>query len=160
MKSTAVLFVMLVALLGCQTGALPYKPAEGAGNAPVSADRQLTEDRLYVYVDTRGWRLDSALLVDEGGHELPAAQILRPKPGVTRSVSGGARAGMATGSLRRSQGLGAGVGVGAGTEARNDQTVAIFPAAQAGPGPWLLRVQVGGFPVTEISLPAAESAGE
>ena len=81
----ALLIVVLVAAVGCQTASLPYKPAEAAGNAPVSADRQLTQDRLYVYVDTRGWRVESAALVDEGGRELPATRILRPFPPVRRT---------------------------------------------------------------------------
>ena len=156
MKSVALLLVLLVAAAGCQTDGLPYTPAEGVGIAPVSADRHLTQDRLYVYVDTRGWRVESAVLVNEDGRELPAAQILRPKPGISRSVGGNARVGVATGSLRRSQGIGLGVGVGSssGSDTQNGQTVAFFPADQAGPGPWLFRVQVGAFPVTEISLPA------
>lgn len=157
MKKVALMLTVLLAVSGCGAAHLPYRPDPGAENAPpVSADYQLTQDRLYVYVESQGWRVDSAMLVSAEGTELPALKTVRPKSVPAPRIGVGAGVGVGTGSLRRSGGVGVGIGAGVGTETRGGQTVAIFDAEEAGPGPWQLHVQIAGFPVAKITLPAPE----
>ena len=157
MKNVALLLTMLLVVSGCGAAHLPYRPEAGTENAaPVSADYQLTQDRLYVYVESQGWGVESAMLVSAEGTELPALKIVRPKSVAAPRVGVGGQVGVGTGPLRRSGGVGVSIGAGVGTETRGGQTVAIFDADEAGPGPWQFHVQVTGFPMAGISLPAPE----
>ena len=138
---------------GCSATSLPYKP--DTGNVPVSASHQLTPRRLYVHVDSAGWRVESAALAPDVGAEIAPVNILHPSQEISSGVGTGINVGAGGGSIRRS---GVDMSVGTGLAGDYAHTVIVFPADRAGPGPWRLRIKIARYPETWISLPALASA--
>ena len=63
MKLTTCLFALTIALTGCSTTTLPFKPVSQPAGVYLSADYVLLADRLRVEVDTGGYRLEDAQIV-------------------------------------------------------------------------------------------------
>ena len=63
MKLTRYLFALTIALTGCSSTTLPYKPVSQPSGATLSADYMVMADRLRVEVDTSGYRLEDAQIV-------------------------------------------------------------------------------------------------
>ena len=159
MKQLLVL-VLIGAVGGCAAAGLPYTPDADAGNkAPVSAGHQLTPDRLYVHVASAGFRVEAAVLVRDDGAELAPTQIHHPPRSLGHGAGIGTRIGVGAGVGSLGRGGGVGVSVGSGVATDYGQTVIVFPADPAGPGPWRLRVKIAGFPPAQITLPAITPAG-
>ena len=63
MKLTTCLFALTIALTGCSTTTLPFKPVSQPAGVYLSADYVLLADRLRVEVDTGGYRLEDTQIV-------------------------------------------------------------------------------------------------
>lgn len=120
-------WLSVLLLAGCASG-LPYKPT--TGDAPVSASHQLASDRLYVQLDTEGYRVESAQLVLASGVQITPETVHHPARGR---------------------------GSSAGDDRSYGNTVVLFPATRVGPGPWVIRVKLTHFPAVEIALPAIKA---
>ena len=149
------LLALTVALAAC-AGPLPYRPERQPFGATISADVRATGDRLRVEIDSEGYRVEWAVLVQTGGVEV-APEALVPggaaAPGGGLSIGLGVGTGGSSGSGSYAIGSGVGVGLGSGSAAT---TLAVFRLDLAGPPPWRLRVKVVGVDPVDILLdPAA-----
>ena len=158
MKLTTCLFALTIALTGCSSTTLPYKPVTQPSGVYLSADYVLLADRLRVEVDTYGYRLEDAQIVRSDNAIVRPQTIEQPPlaytPGPSigfgfggSSYSGGRGGGTAVGS-----GVGMSVPVGSGDTHVAGNTVLYFALDQVGPPPWRLNVKVAETSPAEIVL--------
>jgi len=148
------LAALVIALGGCASASLPYKPESPPSGAALSADYTLLADRLRVEVDTSGYRLEDAQIIT------PAQTTVRPQTIEQPPLYGGSGTGIGIGvggSSGGGVGVGTGIGVsipiGSGTRVQGN-TVLYFALDQIGPAPWRLSVKVAQTPPAVIVLPA------
>jgi hypothetical protein len=156
MKRQLLLIVVTMALAGCGSSGLPYKPDHPSG-VPISADFSLLLDRLRIEIETGGYRLEDAQILKTDGTGVSPQHIEHPAP---RGGSGiGIGIGVGGGSTGGRGGVGVGTGIGVGTtigEGRAEgNTVAFFSLDQVGPAPWRLRVKLVGIEPAVIVLGGA-----
>jgi len=158
MKLTTYLFALTIALTGCSSTTLPYKPVTQPSGATLSADYVLLADRLRVEIDTSGYRLEDALIVRPDNVTIRPQTIEQPPlaytPGPSigfgfggSSYSGGRGGGTAVGS-----GVGMSVPVGSGDTHVAGNPVVYFALDQVGPAPWRLNIKVSETSPAEIML--------
>jgi len=159
MKLAGCLLALTIALTGCSSTSLPYKPVPQPSGASLSADYMLLTDRLRVEVDTGGQRLEDAQIIRSDNVAVRPQTIEQPPlaytPGPSlgfgfggSSYSGGRGGGTAVGS-----GVGMSVPVGSGETHVAGNTVLFFALDQVGPAPWRLNVKVAETSPAEIVLP-------
>lgn len=166
--------VVLSCTLGGCSSKLAYTPEQGSPDVPVSVQHHQANGRMYVYVNSEGFPVESAVLVRSDGHLVQPAAIHRPaelSAGIKDgdySVSGGMYGGsqgvnrsgaFAGGGFGTSGALGTGgdarLGMGTTTSRRDlAQTIVIFPLDGVGPAPWRFRVKIENYPDVSIVLPA------
>lgn len=153
MKSL-LLSAFVLALLGCATATLPYKPEVQPKGATISAGYQILADRLRVEIDTDHRRLEDIWIVKSDGTAVRAQTIenaptvVGPPPSVSVGVGGGSwggRSGIGVGT-----GVGVGIPVGSGPARIEGPTFASFPLDQVGPPPWRVFLKVAGVESTSI----------
>ena len=160
MKLAGYLLALTIALTGCSSTSLPYKPVPQPSGASLSADYMVMADRLRVEIDTSGNRLEDAQIVRSDNVVIRPQTIEQPpmayNPGPTlgfgfggSSYSGGRGGGTAVGS-----GVGMSIPVGSGDTHVAGNTVVYFALDQVGPAPWRLNVKVAETSPAEIVLPA------
>jgi len=159
MKLAGCLLALTIALTGCSSTSLPYKPVPQPSGASLSADYMLLTDRLRVEVDTGGQRLEDAQIIRSDNVAVRPQTIEQPPlaytPGPSlgfgfggSSYSGGRGGGTAVGS-----GVGMSVPVGSGETHVAGNTVLFFALDQVGPAPWRLNIKVAETSPAEIVLP-------
>jgi len=159
MKLAGYLLALTIALTGCSSTSLPYKPVPQPSGASLSADYMLLTDRLRVEVDTGGQRLEDAQIIRSDNVAVRPQTIEQPPlaytPGPSlgfgfggSSYSGGRGGGTAVGS-----GVGMSVPVGSGETHVAGNTVLFFALDQVGPAPWRLNIKVAETSPAEIVLP-------
>ena len=159
MKLAGCLLALTIALTGCSSTSLPYKPVPQPSGASLSADYMLLTDRLRVEVDTGGQRLEDAQIIRSDNVAVRPQTIEQPPVAYTpgpslgfgfggSSYSGGRGGGTAVGS-----GVGMSVPVGSGETHVAGNTVLFFALDQVGPAPWRLNIKVAETSPTEIVLP-------
>jgi hypothetical protein len=159
MKLAGYLLALTIALTGCSSTSLPYKPVPQPSGASLSADYMLLTDRLRVEVDTGGQRLEDAQIIRSDNVAVRPQTIEQPPlaytPGPSlgfgfggSSYSGGRGGGTAVGS-----GVGMSVPVGSGDTHVAGNTVLFFALDQVGPAPWRLNIKVAETSPAEIVLP-------
>ena len=158
MKHTRGLVALLIALTGCSTATLPYKPVSQPSGVSLSADYVLLADRLRVEVDTDGYRLEDAQIVRPDNAAVRPQTIEQPPPASAGGSSFGVGLGGGTFSGGRGGGVGVGTGVGVNIPMGGDTrvagyTVLYFALDQIGPAPWRLSVKVAEASPAEIVLP-------
>jgi hypothetical protein len=142
---------LAVVVAGCAPASLPYFPAEQPAGMTISAGYERRDDRLRVSVASEGYRVEEVSLVRPDGSLVPAERLEATPTGGGHGV----QVGLGMGGGWSSGGgvdVGSGVGVSLGPRGSAPYTVAVFPLADAGPGPWRLRVKVAGVPPVEIPL--------
>ena len=149
--------LLVLVLAGCSStvASLPYKPEVQPVGASISAGYTVVADRLQVEIDTGGRRLERVQIVRPDGALLEAQTIEYRPP-----TSGGGSPvgiGLGVGSFGvMGGGVGTGVGVSTGTTVGGgggmvgSTTSAWFPLAQAGPGPWRVRIKLQGVTVADV----------
>ena len=146
------LAALVIALGGCASASLPYKPESPPSGAALSADYTLLADRLRVEIDTSGYRLEDAQIVT-ATQKMVRPQTIEQPPVASPSSGIGIGIGGSTGG---GVGVGTGVGVsipmGSGTRVQGN-TVLYFALDQIGPAPWRLSVKVSGTNPAVIVLP-------
>ena len=157
MKHRRCLFALLIALTGCSTATLPFKPVSQPSGVSLSADYVLLADRLRVEVDTDGYRLEDAQIVRSDNVAVRPQTIEQPPPASAGGSGFGIGLGGGTFSGGRGGGVGVGTGVGVSIPMGSDTRVAgntalYFALNQIGPAPWRLTVKVAGTNPTEIVL--------
>ena len=159
MKLAGCLLALTIALTGCSSTSLSYKPVPQPSGASLSADYMLLTDRLRVEVDTGGQRLEDAQIIRSDNVAVRPQTIEQPPlaytPGPSlgfgfggSSYSGGRGGGTAVGS-----GVGMSVPVGSGETHVAGNTVLFFALDQVGPAPWRLNIKVAETSPAEIVLP-------
>ena len=148
------LATLVIALGGCASASLPYKPESPPSGAALSADYTLLADRLRVEVDTSGYRLEDAQIITT------AQKTVRPQTIEQPPLYGGSGTGIGIGvggSSGGGVGVGTGIGVsipmGSGTRVQGT-TVLYFALDQIGPAPWRLSVKAAQTPPAVIVHPA------
>ena len=150
--------VLLLAQAGCASP-LPFQPERQPFGATISADVRVVEDRLQVEIDSEGYRVEWAVLVDDVGATLAPIALIPPTLAGGR---GGLSIGLGLGAARSGSGgsfsVGSGVGIPVGSARTSANTLVLFPLDQLYPPPWRLRVKVVGVEPVDILLdPAARS---
>lgn len=158
MKLTRYLFALTIALTGCSSATLPYKPASQPAGVFLSADYVLLADRLRVDVDTYGYRLEDAQIVTPNNTVVRPQTIEQPPPAYSSGSSVGFGIGGGSFSGGRGGGGGVATGVGVNIPIGGDTrvagyTVLYFALDQIGPAPWRLTVKVAEASPAEIVLP-------
>lgn len=158
MKLTRYLFALTIALTGCSSATLPYKPVSQPAGVFLSADYVLLADRLRVDVDTYGYRLEDAQIVMANKTIVRPQTIEQPPPAYSSGSSVGFGIGGGSFSGGRGGGVGVGTGVGVSIPMGGDTrvagyTVLYFALDQIGPAPWHLTVKVAEASPAEIVLP-------
>lgn len=154
MRRWGAVTAVLIAVAGCADKSLPYKPAQQPAGATISAAYEIVGDRLKVEVDTDGYRLEEAKILQPDGGELPPQTIehvVYPSGGSGVSIG----VGLGGGSWGGHGGVGGGVGVGVpvgGSASGKVRSFAYFPLNQVGPAPWRLQVKLAGFAPSVILL--------
>jgi hypothetical protein len=153
------MLALLLAQAGC-AATLPFQPERQPFGATISADMRVIEDRLQVEIDSDGYRVEWAVLVDDLGATLAPLALIPPAPpgsrgGLTLGLGLGAASVGSSGSVS----VGTGVGVPVGSARTSGNTLALFPLDQLHLPPWRLRVKVVGVEPVDILLdPAARPA--
>lgn len=150
------LLALAVGLSACSTATLPYTPESPAPGRAISADYMILVDRVRVEVDTGGYRLEDAQIVNVDGGVVRPQTIEHPPPGGGSSIGFGI--GMGGGSVGRGGGVGVGTGVGVdvpvgGGSRIQGTTVLYFALDQVGPAPWRLNVKIASTNPAVIVLP-------
>jgi hypothetical protein len=163
MRTAVAAMLLAVALGACSSvsATLPYKPEVQPPGVFISAAYTVVSDRLRVEIDTGGRRLERAQIVKADGGLLEAQTIEFSTPTGAGSPVG---IGFGVGSFGGlGGGVSTGVGVSTGTTVggggpTGGTTIASFPLAQAGPGPWRVRVRLQGAGSADILVgePAAK----
>ena len=153
MRSRLLLTALVIALGGCASASLPYKPESPPSGASLSADYTLLADRLRVEIDTSGYRLEDAQIITANQKTVRPQTIEQP-PVASPSSGIGIGIGGATGSGGGGVGTGVGVSIPMGSGSRvQGNTVLYFALDQVGPAPWRLSVKVSGTNPAVIVLP-------
>lgn len=156
---------MLAVTLGACSSAsssLPYKPEVQPPGATISAAYTIVADRLRVEIESGSRRLERAQIVKPDGTVLEA-QTIEYTPasggggspvgiGIGIGSFGGLGGGVSTGV-----GVSTGTTVGGGGSSGVGSSIASFPLAQAGPGPWRVRVKLQGTDPADVLV--GEPAG-
>ncbi len=158
MKLTRYLFALTIALTGCSSTMLPFKPVSQPAGVYLSADYVLMADRLRVDVDTYGYRLEDAQIVMPNNTIVRPQTIEQPPPAYSSGSSVGFGVGGGSFSGGRGGGVGVGTGVGVNIPMGGDTrvagyTVLYFALDQIGPAPWRLSIKVAEASPAEIVLP-------
>jgi hypothetical protein len=158
MKLTTRLFALTLALTGCSSTTLPYKPVSQPSGVYLSADYVLLADRLRVEVDTGGYRLEDAQIVKPDNAVVRPQTIEQPPSAYNSGSSVGFGFGGGSYSGGRGGGVGVGTGVGVSIPIGGDtrvagNTVLYFALDQIGAAPWRLNVKVSEASPAEIVLP-------
>lgn len=158
MKLTRCLFALTLALTGCSSTTLPYKPVSQPSGVYLSADYVLLADRLRVEVDTGGYRLEDAQIVKPDNAIVRPQTIEQPPSAYNSGSSVGFGFGGGSYSGGRGGGVGVGTGVGVSIPIGGDtrvagNTVLYFALDQIGAAPWRLNVKVSEASPAEIVLP-------
>jgi hypothetical protein len=144
--------VALLALAGCASSSLPYKPEVQPEGARIAAGYQILADRLRIEIDTDHRRLEDIWIAKADGTAVRASTIdnaptvTGPGPTIGVGVGGGSwggRGGIGTG-------IGVGIPVGGGASRIEGSTFASFPLDQVGPPPWRVHVKLAGVTPTTI----------
>ncbi len=157
MKLTRYLFALTIALTGCSSTTLPYKPVSQPSGASLSADYVLLADRLRVEIDTSGYRLEDAQIVRTDNAVVRPQTIEQPPvaynsgPSVGFGVGGGSFSGGRGGGVGVGTGVGVNIPVGGDTRVAGN-TVLYFALNQVGPAPWRLNIKVAETSPAEIVL--------
>jgi hypothetical protein len=167
MRAAVATMLLAGGLAACASSpaGLPYRPAVQPAGAAVSAAYTIVSDRLRVEIDGSGRRLERAQIVRPDGGVLEA-QTIEYTPGeyTPGRSSGGSPVsiGFGVGSFGH---VGGGVSTGVGVSTRTTvgggevgSSIASFPLAQAGPGPWRVRVKLVGVEPAEILVGEPEGA--
>src|SRR5262245_55565382 len=158
MKLRTCLFALTLALTGCSSTTLPFKPVSQPSGVYLSADYVVLADRLRVDLDTYGYRLEDAMILRIDNQIVRPQTIEQPPP----AYSSGSSVGFGFGGSRFRGGRGGGTavrpGVGVNIAIGGDtrdagHTVLYFPLDQIGPAPWRLNVKVAEASPAEIVLP-------
>jgi hypothetical protein len=158
MKLTRYLFALTIALTGCSSTTLPYKPISQPSGASLSADYVLLADRLRVEVDTSGYRLEDAMIMTADNAVVRPQTIEQPPmaynpgPTVGFGFGGGSFSGGRGGGVGVGTGVGVSVPVGSGDTRVAGNTVLYFALDQIGPAPWRLNIKVAETSPAEIVL--------
>lgn len=159
MKLTTYLFALTIALAGCSSTTLPYKPVSQPSGVYLSADYTLLTDRLRVEVDTGGYRLEDAQIVRPDNAIVRPQTIEQPPPAYSSgsSIGFGVGGGSFSGGRGGGVGVGTGVGVtipmGGGDTRVAGNTVLYFALEPIGPPPWRLNIKLAQASPVEIVLP-------
>ena len=158
MKLKTYLFALMIALTGCSSTTLPYKPVSQPSGAFLSANYMLMADRLRVDVDTYGYRLEDAMILRVDNAIVRPQTIEQPPPAYSSGSSVGFGFGGGSFSGGRGGGTAVGTGVGVNIPIGGDTrvagyTVLYFALDQIGPAPWRLNVKVAETSPAEILLP-------
>jgi hypothetical protein len=158
MKLTRYLFALTIALTGCSSTTLPFKPVSQPAGVYLSADYVLLADRLRVDVDTYGYRLEDAQIVMPNNTIVRPQTIEQPPSAYNSGSSVGFGVGGGSFSGGRGGGVGVGTGVGVNIPIGGDTrvagyTVLYFALDQIGPAPWRLSIKVAEASPAEIMLP-------
>ena len=158
MKLTTCLFALTIALTGCSSTTLPYKPVSQPSGAFLSANYMLMADRLRVDVDTYGYRLEDAMILRSDNAIVRPQTIEQPPPAYSSGSSVGFGFGGGSFSGGRGGGTAVGTGVGVNIPIGGDTrvagyTVLYFALDQVGPAPWRLNIKVADTSPAEIVLP-------
>jgi hypothetical protein len=158
MKLTRYLFALTIALTGCSSTTLPYKPVSQPSGVYLSANYMLLTDRLRVDVDTYGYRLEDAQIVRTDNVVVRPQTIEQPPPAYSSGSSIGFGVGGGSFSGGRGGGAAVGTGVGVNIPMGGDTrvagyTVLYFALDQVGPAPWRLNIKVAETSPAEIVLP-------
>ena len=157
MKLTTCLVALILALTGCSSTTLPYKPVSQPSGVYLSADYVLLADRLRVEVDTGGYRLEDAQIVKPDNAIVRPQTIEQPPSAYNSGSSVGFGFGGGSYSGGRGGGVGVGTGVGVSIPIGGDtrvagNTVLYFALDQIGAAPWRLNVKVSEASPAEIVL--------
>src|SRR5262247_850522 len=153
MKLRTCLFALTLALTGCSSTTLPFKPVSQPSGVYLSADYVLLADRLRVDLDTYGYRLEDAMILRVDNQIVRPQTIEQPPPAYSSGSSvgfgfgGGCGGGTAVGT-----GVGVNIPIGGDTRVAG-YTVLYFALDQIGPAPWRLNVKVAETSPAEIVLP-------
>jgi hypothetical protein len=149
---------LVLALAGC-AGPLPFQPERQPFGATISADVRTVDGRLRVEIDSSGYRVEWAVLVDDAGATLAPEALVPPAPPESRGgLSIGLGLGAASSGSAGGVSVASGVGIPVGSARVSGNTMAWFPLDQLHPPPWRLRVKVVGVEPVHILLdPAARS---
>jgi len=158
MKLATCLFALTIALTGCSSTTLPYKPVSQPSGVYLSANYMLLADRLRVDVDTYGYRLEDAMIVRPDNAIVRPQTIEQPPPAYNSGSSVGFGFGGGSFSGGRGGGTAVGTGVGVNIPMGGDTrvagyTVLYFALDQIGPAPWRLNIKVAETSPAEIVLP-------
>ena len=143
---------LVLALAGCASSSLPYKPEVQPDGARISAGYQILADRLRIEIDTDHRRLEDIWIAKPDGTAVRALAIdnaptvTGPGPTIGVGVGGGSwggRGGIGTG-------IGVGIPVGGGVSRIEGPTFASFPLAEVGPPPWRVHIKLAGVTPTTI----------
>jgi hypothetical protein len=142
-------------LAGC-VGPLPFQPEHQPFGATISADVRVVQGQLQVEIDSGGYRVEWAVLVDDVGATLTPLALIPPAPpesggGLSIGLGLGAASWGSSGSFS----VASGVGVPVGSSRASGNTLALFPLDQVHPPPWRLRVKVVGVDPVDIVLDPA-----
>lgn len=158
MKRTAYLFALTIALTGCASTTLPYKPVSQPSGVYLSADYVVLADRLRVEVDTYGYRLQDAQIVRSDNAVVRPQTIEQPPTAYSSGSSvgfgfgGGSYSGGRGGGTAVGSGVGVSIPIGGDTKVAGN-TVLYFVLDQVGPPPWRLSIRVAESSPAEIVLP-------
>lgn len=159
MKLARYLLALTIALIGCSSTSLPYKPVSQPSGATLSADYVLLADRLRVEVDTSGYRLEDAQIVRSDNVAVrpqtiePPPVAYTPGPSIGFGFGGSSYGGGRGGGTAVGSGVGMSIPVGSGDTHVAGNTVLYFALDQVGPAPWRLNVKVSETSPAEIVLP-------
>ena len=154
MRSRFLVAALVIALGGCASASLPYKPESPPSGAAISADYTLLADRLRVEIDTSGYRLEDAQLITTTEKTVRPQTIEQPPlyggsgTGIGIGVGGSSGGGVGVGT-----GIGVSIPMGSGTRVQGN-TILYFALDQIGPAPWRLSVKVAQTNPAVIVLPA------
>jgi hypothetical protein len=151
--ATRAILPAILALAGC-AGSLPYRPERQPFGATISADVRVAEDRLRVEIGSEGYRVEQAVLVQDGDAEI-APEALVPSSAASGGLSIGLGVGAEGWGSGGSHSVGTGIGIPVGGSGPWRTTLAVFRLADAGPPPWRLRVKVVGVDAVDIVLDPA-----
>jgi hypothetical protein len=142
-------------LAGC-VGPLPFQPEHQPFGATISADVRVVQGQLQVEIDSGGYRVEWAVLVDDVGATLTPLALIPPAPPESRGgLSIGLGLGAASSGSSGSFSVASGVGVPVGSSRASGNTLALFPLDQVQPPPWRFRVKVVGVDPVDIVLDPA-----
>jgi hypothetical protein len=110
-------------LAGC-VGPLPFQPEHQPFGATISADVRVVQGQLQVEIDSGGYRVEWAVLVDDVGATLTPLALIPPAPPESRGgLSIGLGLGAASSGSSGSFSVASGVGVPVGSSRASGNTL-------------------------------------